>query len=155
MLWLTSNLLAAPLVVATETIAIDAPADAVWEVLVDLESYADWNAWLVRAEGSATLSEDVRVWVLLGDEEPLRARHRIIEVDAPNTLCWKDLGWFTPLARGQRCRNLESADGVTELHVQLIVTGPFKGRVERFYGDALRDGLHAELESLKARVEDG
>lgn len=38
-------------------ITIDAPTDVVWEVLTDLDGYADWNPFIIESSGRATLGE--------------------------------------------------------------------------------------------------
>lgn len=42
-------------------IRIDAPPEAVWEALVDLEQYSEWNPFVVEAEGSVARGERLRV----------------------------------------------------------------------------------------------
>ena len=39
------------------TIDIDAPASVVWDVLTDLDAYADWNPFIVSASGMVATGE--------------------------------------------------------------------------------------------------
>jgi len=153
MLWLTSQVLAAPLVIFAGEAEIAADPAAVQEALLDFDAYAEWNPWLTSAVGEplpgATVAATVRF-----DEGERVVRHRVLVVE-PATFCWEDLGAFTVVARGQRCRELVEVPGGTEIHVELSVRGPLKGLVERRYGEELRRFSQAELEALKVYVEGG
>lgn len=145
--------LAAPFPVTTVEVTIDAPPAVVWDVLVDLPAYSSWNPWLTRAAGRVEVEETVLATVVLG-AETREANHKIIEVVPEQRLCWQDLGWYTALARGWRCRTLEALpDGRTRFSVALGVNGAFSSTVEHRYGDAMRKGLAAETEALSDRAE--
>src|SRR5262245_32631518 len=49
-----------------EEAVIAAPAERVWDTLVDLPRYAEWNPWLLHAEGDLSPGGVVRAEVLLG-----------------------------------------------------------------------------------------
>lgn len=150
LLFLTSLVRAAPLVVIEHTVSIDAPPQAAWDVLVDWPAYAEWNPWVVEA---AQDGDRVEVTVLL--DEPMVARHRVLLVDEPNRYCWEDLGAFTLVAKGQRCRTIEATPTGSTLTTRLTLTGPLKGMADRRYGAVMRAGVRAESAALKQRAEDG
>jgi uncharacterized protein YndB with AHSA1/START domain len=140
-------------IVLREEAAIAASPERVWELLTDLPRYAEWNPWLVHAEG--TLAPGGIVWadVWLGAERR-RAKHVVLAVEPRARLCWRDAGWTTAFVYGQRCRMLDArADGTVLLRQELLLEGPFVGTALRRYGDALRRGLAAETQALKQRAE--
>lgn len=150
-LLLTSTLRAAPLVVIDHTVEIEASTQATWDVLTDWDAYEEWNPWVTRASAS---DRRVDVTVVLGDRT-MEARHRVILVQEPERFCWQDKGAFTLVAKGQRCRTLETADGGSTLRTELTLTGPLKGMADRRYGPAMRQGVRDESAALKRRAEDG
>ena len=44
-------------VVCSEKVAIAAPAQKVWDVLVDFDGYSQWNPFCVEARGNLALGE--------------------------------------------------------------------------------------------------
>ncbi|KAG0237476.1 hypothetical protein BGW42_000686 [Actinomortierella wolfii] len=42
-------------------VSIDAPPDKVWEVLVDLDHYSEWNPLFVHARGTVALGETLHI----------------------------------------------------------------------------------------------
>jgi uncharacterized protein YndB with AHSA1/START domain len=131
---------------------IDAPPEHVWDALVDFERYAEWNPWLLHAQGSAVVGERVDAVVLLNGETR-DAGHVVLQVDEPSVFCWRDAGAQVAVAYGQRCRWLVAHDGGTQLRVELLVEGPVRGTVDRQYGAAMQTGLDAETAALKDYVE--
>jgi uncharacterized protein YndB with AHSA1/START domain len=136
-------------------VEIDADSREVWDLLVDFEGYSQWNAWLPELHGEAVEGGRANGKVVLNGELR-RVRHRVLRVDAPRTLCWRDAGVTTWFVWAQRCRFLsEGADGKTILSEQLTLNGSFVGAAMRRYGDALQRGLESEAESLRRRAEAG
>jgi uncharacterized protein YndB with AHSA1/START domain len=134
---------------------IQARAERVWDALVDLPGYSAWNPWLVRAEGEVRVGGVVWAQVRLGAKQ-LRAKHRVLVVDPPARLCWRDAGLTALAVYGQRLRVLtEEGDGGVRLTQELLLEGPLRGLVVRLYGEGLRAGLEGETQALKRFVEGG
>lgn len=139
----------------TTEIEIAASPKEVWALLVDFEGYSQWNEWLPELHGEAVEGgrANGKVWL---DGELRRARHRVLEVDAPRTLCWRDAGMTTWFVWARRCRfSSERSDGTTTLREELTLNGTFVDAAMRRYGEALQRGMESEAESLRRRVEGG
>ena len=130
---------------------IAAPPEIVYGAIADIGAYADWNPWLVKAEGAAVVGAGVDADVRLG-AKTIRASHRVLTASPPHRFAWCDEGWFTPLARGRRFRTIERTPEGSRLFVRLAVVGPFARLVRALHGDALREGLEAECRALAARA---
>ena len=48
-------------VVVSQSVVIDAPAEKVWDVLVDFGGYGEWNPFCVAAEGTLALGEPLKM----------------------------------------------------------------------------------------------
>lgn len=142
-------------VLLTTEIEIAASPREVWDVLVDFENYSAWNEWLPELRGEAVVGTRAvaKVWL---DGKLRRAAHRVLEVDAPRTLCWRDAGATTWFVWARRCRFLsEQADGTTTLREELTLNGTFVDAAVRRYGGALQRGIETEAESLRRHMEAG
>lgn len=137
----------------TTEVEIAASSREVWALLVDFEGYSQWNAWLPELHGEAVEGgrANGKVWL---DGELRRARHRVLRVDAPRTLCWRDAGMTTWFVWARRCRFVsEHPDGTTTLREELTLNGTFVDAAMRRYGEAMQRGIESEAESLRRRVE--
>jgi uncharacterized protein YndB with AHSA1/START domain len=137
----------------SEEVAIGASPEQVFDVLTDLERYADWNPWICEAKGAATEGNVVQVAAKLGGGKAMRVSHRILTSQRPRHFRWCDMGWFTAFAYGERARFLEPASGGARYRVELRITGIAAPLVSVVYGRALAAGLKAETEALKRRAE--
>lgn len=131
---------------------IAAPPQVVWDVLVDFERYDEWNAWLPELHGEAVVGERAvaKVWL---DGRLRRAAHRVLEVEAPLRLCWRDAGITTWFVWAMRCRTLEPVEAGTLLREELVLDGSFVGAAMRRYGADMQAGMAAEARSLREQVE--
>ncbi|NCG17555.1 MAG: hypothetical protein GWP91_00880 [Rhodobacterales bacterium] len=132
---------------------IDAPPTIVWEVLTEFENYKDWNPWLVEAYGVAKEGATCKAVVWLNGEKR-KANHKVLVVEDQSRFVWRDLGWFTPLARGQRARTLTPLSGGTHFRSELMVTGVLAGTVEAKYRDTMNEGLKSETIAIKQISEE-
>ena len=132
---------------------IAATPATVWQVLTDLARYPEWNPYSRRVEGTLRVGERVRVEAHLGGETRF-VENRVTRLEAPRTLCWESQGWYAQLARGTRCRNLETLpDGSTRLVHHEVMDGPLAWLIERLYRPRIEAGLRDEDGALAAAAE--
>ena len=73
----------------TSEIVIDAPSEVVWQVLVDFDSYPDWNPVEVEAKGEAVVGAPFEHTGKLPGREPRTFHAKIIEATPARALAWK------------------------------------------------------------------
>lgn len=148
-------------------VEIEAPLEAVWEVMLDTAAYAEWNPFVFRVDrpadcARAEAGEPIVLHVRWGDGRTTRSPERISLVEAPYedgdgvkraTLAYvyEGLPARLGLVRGTRFQRLAQRPGgstcydtVEEFSGPLVpLAGP--GRVA--------DGFRRHAEALKARAE--
>jgi len=125
----------------------------VWDLIVDLEGYADWNPWVVKATGPATPGATIEADVVLNGGIQ-HVQHEILVVEPNQRFCWKDAGWNALFVYGQRCRTLTALpDGTTHVDNDLLIDGVFAPLSKLIYGDSLASGIAAETTALKDESE--
>jgi hypothetical protein len=94
-------------------VEIDAPVSRVWQVLVDLPAYSQWNPFIVEAAGKVAVGETLSLRMALSGREPMTIEPQLLVVDPERELRWKGRllipGLFdgehafvlTPLAHGR------------------------------------------------------
>jgi uncharacterized protein YndB with AHSA1/START domain len=132
---------------------IAAPPHDVWQVLVDLDRYPEWNRYASSATGTVVVGGSVKIFVPRGGRPGL-VNNRVTEVVPDERLCWRSLSWYRFLAYGVRCRHLEpQPDGTTVFREIETMHGPMAGLIKRMLATSLLEGLQAECDSLKEEVE--
>lgn len=137
----------------TSAALIHATRERVYDLIADVDRYADWNPWNFEAWGGpAEAGNIVTMSVKLG-RRTLRVAHEVLESSRGERLVWRDLGWFTALASGERARELTPDPAGTRYRVVLTITGPFAWLVRLWFGRDLAAGLQQETDALKAAAE--
>jgi hypothetical protein len=83
------------------TVDIDAPAARVWEVLVDLPAYREWNPFIVEAEGAVAVGSTLALRMALPEREPMTINPRLLVVEPQRELRWKGRLWLPGLFDGE------------------------------------------------------
>jgi hypothetical protein len=138
-----------PIIVTT---VIKSTMEKVWDVMIDFDNYSAWNKWVVKMEGEA--KEGARV--VAYSESGASLQLKITNLQAPHTICWVDVTWFTHLGvGGWRCRTIApNPDGEGVLFTNHFeYTGIFHGVLDYFSRNALKKGMQLENESLRDFVE--
>jgi uncharacterized protein YndB with AHSA1/START domain len=132
---------------------IHATPEKIFDIIIDFDSYAEWDPWLVWAEGDAVVGGKVAVDAIMGGKAQ-RYDHVVIAVEPYTRFCWRDAGWNSYFAYAQRCRTLTpQADGTTLVKVETFIDGPLAWLGAHLQGQNLQSGQDAETAALKVRAE--
>jgi hypothetical protein len=70
-------------------VEIEAPPARVWNVLVDLPAYREWNPFIVEAAGKVAAGETLSLRMALPGREPMSINPRLLIVEPERELRWK------------------------------------------------------------------
>lgn len=134
------------------TIDIEAPADTVWQVLTDFESYGEWNP-RTRIEGEPAVGS--RLVVSPGPEAPSMPtfRPRVLAADG-RELRWLGHLYVRGLFDGEHRFLVEDlGEGRSRLTQSEQFGGLLAGLLLRRYGETTEEGFEATNAALGARAE--
>jgi hypothetical protein len=133
-------------------VEIDAPAERVWQVLVNTADYG-WNPFIHRLEGTLAVKERLRVEIKPPDGRAMTFRPTVLEVEPARRLRWIGRFLMPGLLDGEHCFELEAlSDGRT----RFIQSERFSGVLVGLFGGTLaktEKGFAAMNAALKAKVE--
>jgi hypothetical protein len=145
---------------------IDAPAPTVWGIMVDLQSYGQWNPFILSVKGpagrAARIGDPILLRVRFGNGGEYDSPERIVNVDPPvkgvdgvirARLEYEYYNWLHKLGliRGRRTQTLTQAPGESTVYETW----------ERIHGlagflipnRAIEGGFRRHANALKARAE--
>lgn len=147
------------------SIAIDAPLDQVWAIMLDTDSYGEWNPFVERAETAqpARVGNPIVLHVVWANGSRTRSPERITALDPPTTdpatgtttalmsYVYEGLPAKLGLVRGVRHQRLTQRPGTPTTYETVE---EFRGPLVRFAGPArVADGFRRHAEGLKRRAE--
>lgn len=134
-------------------VGIAAPAELVWEVLYDVDSWTQWNPLYPEVQGSVRTGEVLTLTQLLpgGEAEVLRPR---VSEWVPNSHIYWHMAWLGGLVKVQRYFEIEAVSETGSIFANGDIfrglLGPYVGnRLQR----QLRAGYRAMGEALRDRVQ--
>jgi hypothetical protein len=150
---------------AEATASIDAPAELIWRVMLDLDSYGSWNPFIVRVDRpngrAAQVGDPITLHVRFGGGRLVASRERITTISAPSSsggvvralLEYEFYGRLhgAGLVRGRRSQVLEQVGGGSTVY----------RTAERFRGvlafavpwGGVREGFRRHADALRVRAE--
>ena len=69
-------------------ITVPSPAEAVWQVLTDFDAYAEWNPFLVSAEGTPEVGERLEIRFAPPGRRPMTMRPTVRVAEEGRRLVW-------------------------------------------------------------------
>ncbi|MET0287654.1 MAG: SRPBCC family protein [Polyangiales bacterium] len=133
---------------------IDAPAERIWDVLVDLEGYPAWNPYTVAMRSTLEVGEPMIMSVKMSPLLTIEQTEHIRLIEPGHKICWGIETETPELNSGERCQWLEPLpDGRTRYVTEDLIEGSLNPTVTLLFGDAVRDGFEAVATALKEHVE--
>ncbi len=141
--------------VSSDSVDIEAPVRQVWEILVDVERYGEWNPFTTRVDTSLEVGSSVDLYVSLGPFR-LKQPELIQDVVPTSLLAWgMTMGarWLLKTRREQRLESL--GDTRCRYTTTDAFTGVLTPLVVLLFGGLIRRGFNAMALALKERAEKG
>ncbi|MEU5878399.1 SRPBCC domain-containing protein [Spirillospora sp. NPDC047279] len=134
------------------SVEIAAPADKVWQVLTDFQSYPEWNPFIVSVQGTARQGTRLDNTLRGSDGGTMNFRPRVLKADPGRELRWIGRTWVPGIVDGEHYFLIEPAGNGT---VRLTQGERFSGALVPVAGGLLRmaDEFDAMNAALKARAE--
>ena len=146
----------------TASISIDAPIEVVWQVMLDLPAYGEWNPFAYRIDGDTSVGSPILIHVRWANGKEVTSPERITVVEPPATgddgvrratLAYDYEGFPSKLGlvRGRRYQRLTQPDGGPTTY---DTVEEFSGPLVRFAGPGrVAEGFRRHAAGLKARAE--
>lgn len=129
---------------------VDAPPDQVWEVLVGLDRYPEWNPFTPRVVSDLEVGSTVALTTNLGWIRFTQVEW-ILEVVCGERLVWGGV-LYGGLIRAERVQTLTPEAGGTRYRSVDRIEGPASLVVRLLFGGALERGFHEMAAALQARA---
>jgi hypothetical protein len=139
--------------IESETV-IQAPAERIWEILMDFEQYPEWNPCITNIAGRSTPGERLRATLQLEGRKSMGFKPKV-KVNTPH----REFRWLGHLIvpglfDGEHIFRLEPAD---QNGIKFIQREEFRGILASAFlksiGETTRSGFDAMNQALKQRAE--
>ena len=134
---------------------IDAPASLVWDVLTDLERYAQWNPFCPRIESTLKLGDPVHMQISVpGTSETNPVSESLVAFEPERLLSWE----MRPTAENKdAARRDQYLEALGTARCRYVTTDIFLGvnadEIMKNHGGWVKAGFDAMALALKARAE--
>ena len=140
----------------SEPVVIDAPIDAVWNLLVDVDRYREWNPF-----ARTYTKTDVRVGATINFDVKL-GRHdrkqteRFVAIERPTLVSWSTKIAHKSLLKALREQRLEKRSDTSCAYYNTdTLEGPLAPLAILLFGRAMHGGFADVGRALKQRAEEG
>jgi hypothetical protein len=134
-------------------VGIQAPPEAIWAVLSDIEGWRAWNPIYPKAEGALRIGAPLTLELALRDRKPQTIRPVILDWIPNEQIHWR-LTALGGLVRTTRFLEIEQLTETGSIFANgEVFDGPLAPIVLRSLRGAVRHGFQTMGEALKARVE--
>ena len=141
-------------VISANAIDIDAPAERVWDILMDVANYPEWNTFTPRADTSFEIGAPINLHVNMG---PFKRNQRefIQAVEPPSLVAWDmTMGARFLLFTHREQRLTALSETRCRYDSSLAFSGLLAPVVVLLFGRLIRRGFNSAAEALKKRTED-
>jgi hypothetical protein len=140
--------------VVSDWIVINAPQRLVWDILVDFDSYPQWNSFTSEVHTDLTIDSAVELHVHLPKRGKRIQQEVVRTVQPPHTLAWGTTMGADFLLKALRIQSIEK---LSAKQCRYRSTDELKGAltplVKWLFAESMRSGFNAMALELKLRAE--
>ena len=135
------------------SVSIEAPPSVVWDVLMDFDSYPEWNPFIRSITGSPAVGTKIEALLGASGKKPMKFSPVVQELSSPSRFSWLGSFGFKGVFDGRHSFELEETTEGTIFHQH----EEFSGILAPIALPALRAsttrGFNEMNQALKERVE--
>ena len=135
-------------------IEINAPAEHVWQILMEFPSFPEWNPFIQRIEGEAKQETRLDVFLKLPGKKGMKFRPRILTVEPGKELRWIGRLGIPGIFDGEHIFSIEP---LGEDKIRFVQKEKFTGLLSslllRSIASSTKQGFKGMNEALKSRAE--
>ncbi|AJQ95767.1 SRPBCC domain-containing protein [Gynuella sunshinyii] len=110
-------------------IEIDAPIQEVWKVLLDFDTYHQWNPFLTRIQGKPQVGSELHISVTFPNQDSMNFKANVLAVEEGRNIRWFGKFLLKSIFAGTHSLELES---ISEHRCRLINREEYDGFLIRF-----------------------
>jgi len=135
-------------------IEIDAPAEKVWETLMDFRDYPQWNPFVQYLLGPAQVGRPLHALLAVPGEEPKVVHPEVVKVEPNRELRWTRKLWFSGILHGEHFFQVRplTQDRALFIHGE-IFSGLLVPFLKRVLEGPTKQSFQAMNIALKRRLE--
>lgn len=138
----------------SEKVIINAPIEFVWDVLVDLDQYPQWNPFTVKVDTTLKIGDPVYLHVKMGSKKQRVQKEQVRAVTRPYKLAWGMKIWNDFFLTALREQLLEPCgEGACTYVTSDAFNGILTSLIVKTFGKDIEEGFNAVAYALKERAE--
>lgn len=139
--------------VSSEEITINAPAELVWEVLVDFENYGQWNVFCPEVKGVAEIGAALHMQVDLGNGLQAQVEY-VTKMEPCHTIVWSMENKPGDPIHADRTQRITAIDAGSCRYWSIDeFSGAAVAPMVEMLGAQVEEGFNRCAAGLKARAE--
>ena len=136
-------------------IGVQAPAEAIWAVIAEIERWPDWNPLYPKAEGKLRIGGPLTLELALPDRKPQTIRPVIVDWIPNEQIHWR-LTAFAGLVKATRYLEIEQLNETACIFSNgELFEGPLMRFIPKKTRRAIKAGFRAFGETVRDRAEAG
>jgi uncharacterized protein YndB with AHSA1/START domain len=140
--------------VSSEEIVINAPAEVVWDVILDFANYGLWNTFCPSMKGEAVIGSPLEMQVDLGDGLQTQVEY-VTKIEPIHTIVWSMENKPGDPIHADRVQRITPIDESSCRYCSIDeFSGEFSGPMIEQLGKQVEKGFNDCAVGLKARAEE-
>ncbi len=138
------------------SVEINAPADRVWDILINFEDYPNWNPFITKIQGEAGEGANLEVFISPPGGKGMTFKPRVIKCEPNKEFRWKGKLFVPGLFDGEHSFQINPiGDDRVDFVQEETFSGILVGLVFGMMGASTQKGFEAMNQALKTQAEGG